>query len=103
MSDLLYRTRLRWRESHGAGLAAHEGVRVDLYSRPPVLESLWRLIDLDYAPGVGVAYYQLALGSQTDMSSEQMRECLRYLRAVALAARTAADVGAALLPQEGEA
>lgn len=30
-------------------------------------------------------------------------EGLRYLRAVALAARTAADVGAALLPQEGEA
>lgn len=95
MSDILHRTRLHWRESHGSGIAAHEGVRVELHRRPPVLESLWRLIDLDYAPGVGVAYYQLAMSAPTDMAPEQARECLRYLRAIALAARTAADVGAA--------
>ncbi len=95
MSDILHRTRLHWRESHGSGIAAHEGVRVELHRRPPVLESLWRLIELEYSPGAGVAYYQLAMTGQVDMTPEQMRECLRYLRAIALAARTAADVGAA--------
>lgn len=96
MSDALYQTRLHWSEARGCGVAEHAGVRVELHRRPPVLPGLWRLIELDYAPGVGVAYYQLALGPREDMAGAQARECLQYLRSIALAARTAVDVGSAL-------
>lgn len=95
-----YPTRLHWDESRASGVAEHADVRVRLHRRPPVLECLPRLIEIDYAPGAGVAYYQLAHSARADMSAEQTRECMRYLRAVAIAARTAADVGAALLRSE---
>lgn len=91
MSDLLHRTRLRWSEALGSGVATHDGVRVELHRRPPVLLGLWRLIELDYVPGVGVAYYQLAMGPREDMSGAQIAECLQYLRDVASAAKAQVD------------
>lgn len=91
MSDALHLTRLHWSEALGAGVAVHDGVRVELHRRPPVLLGLWRLIELDYVPGVGVAYYQLAMGPREDMAGAQMRECLQYLRDVASVARTQVD------------
>ncbi|MCZ2127445.1 MAG: hypothetical protein LC099_06690 [Anaerolineales bacterium] len=94
-SELLYPTRLWWCAGRGRGIARHEGVEVQLHHRPPVMLPMGRLVELEYSPGAGVAYYQLAMTGQVDMTPEQMRECLRYLRAIALAARTAADVGAA--------
>jgi hypothetical protein len=91
MSDVLYRTRLRWCESAGRGIARHEGVEVELTSPPPVLLPMGRLVELEYSPGVGVQYVQPRTGARQDLLPHQAQECLTYLRAVALAARTAAD------------
>lgn len=100
MSDDLHPTRLWWCASSGRGIARHEGVEVELTSPPPVLLPMGRLVELEYSPGVGVQYLQPAHGARQDLLASQAQECLRYLRAVALAARTAADVGAALLRSE---
>lgn len=91
MSDWLHRTRLRWCAATGSGVAVHEGVTVELRSRPPVLLAMGRLIELEYSPGIGVLYAQLATGARQDLLPVQQAECLRYLRAVALAGRTAVD------------
>lgn len=90
-SELLYPTRLWWSAGRGRGIARHEGVEVELTSPPPVLLPMGRLVELEYSPGVGVQYLQPAHGARQDMLASQAQECLRYLRAVALAARTAAD------------
>lgn len=99
-SELLYPTRLWWCAAQGRGIARHEGVEVELTSPPPVLLPMGRLVELEYSPGVGVQYLQPAHGARQDLLPHQAQECLTYLRAVALAARTAADVGAALLRSE---
>lgn len=91
MSDLLYRTALRWHDSTGRGVARHEGVEVELYSAPRVLLPMGPLVELEYVPGLGVAYVQPRAGQRTDMLARQVSECLGYLRQIALAARTAVD------------
>ena len=47
MSDYLHRTRLRWCSASGAGVAIHDGVHVELRSRPRVLLNTARLIEID--------------------------------------------------------
>ena len=91
MSHWLHRSRLWWSDAVGKGVVIHEGVTVELTRRPPVMEGFPRLIEIDYSPAIGVQILQLATGAREDMRAEQSQECLRYLRAVALAARTAAD------------
>ena len=91
MSDFLHRTRLRWCASSGRGIAVHDGVTVELKSRPRLLLHAARLIEIEYSPGIGVQYVQEATGARRDMQTGEAAECLAYLRAVALAARTAAD------------
>lgn len=100
MSDRLYQTALRWFDARACGVARHEGVEVQLHHRPPVMLPLGPLAELEYLPGLGVQYVQPRTGARQDLLPHQAQECLTYLRAVALAARTAADVGAALLRSE---
>lgn len=91
MSHWLHRSRLWWSDASGKGVAIHEGVTVELTQKPPVLLGMGRLIEIDYSPAIGVQLVQCATGAREDMLPEQAAECLRYLRAVSLAARTAAD------------
>ena len=91
MSHWLHRSRLWWCAANGRGVAIHDGVTVELTSRPPVLESMGRLIEIDYSPALGVQLIQRPTGAREDMPAGAAAECLRYLRAVALAARTAVD------------
>lgn len=100
MSDDLHPTRLWWCAGRGRGIARHEGVEVQLHHRPPVMLPLGPLAELEYLPGLGVQYVQPRTGARQDLLPHQAQECLTYLRAVAIAARTAADVGAALLRSE---
>ena len=94
MSHWLHRSRLWWSDAHGKGVAIHEGVSIELTQRPPVMKAMGRLIEIDYSPAIGVQLLQTATGAREDMRTEQAAECLRYLRAVAVAARRAADEGA---------
>ena len=86
MSDSLHRTRLRWCQASAAGLAIHDGVRVELRSRPPVLQHAGRLIEIEYSPAIGVLYVQEATGARRDMQTGEAAECLAYLRHVAAGA-----------------
>ena len=92
MSDYLHRTRLRWCASSGRGIAVHDGVTVELRSRPRVLLHAARLIEIEYSPGI-VCYVQDATGARRDMQIGESAECLTYIRAVAEAARNAVDDG----------
>lgn len=94
MSDDLHRTRLWWCAARGRGIAKHAGVTVELTHRPPVMTALGPIDELEYLPGIGVQYVQPGCGQRQDLLPHQAHECLTYLRAVALAARTAADTRA---------
>lgn len=88
MSDALYLTRLRW--SHGHGLAAHAGVTVVLSERPPVLLHELRLVELEYAPAVGIQYLQTAVDPRRDLTPAEAAELMAYLEQVALGGNDAA-------------
>jgi hypothetical protein len=88
MSDYLHRTRLRWCSASGAGVAIHDGVHVELRSRPRVLLNTARLIEIEYSPAIGVLYVQEATGARRDMQTGEAAECLAYLRGMSLATRT---------------
>lgn len=87
MSDYLHRTRLRWCSASGTGVAIHDGVHVELRSRPRVLLNTARLIEIEYSPAIGVLYVQEATGARRDMQTGEAAECLAYLRAISEATR----------------
>ena len=87
MSDYLHRTRLRWCSASGAGVAIHDGVHVELRSRPRVLLNTARLIEIEYSPAIGVLYVQEATGARRDMQTGEAAECLAYLRGMSLSTR----------------
>lgn len=91
MSDYLHRTRLLWTAATGRGVARHEGVEVELHTRPPVLLALGRLIEIDYSPGIGIRVVQMATGAREEMRDVHAAECLAWLRAVSEAARRAVE------------
>ncbi len=94
MSDALYRTRLRW-HAVGHGVAIFEGLTVELYSRPPVLEHVRRITDLEYAPLLGAAYLQVGTDARRDLTPGEVAELDAYLHRIARAARAAAEAPAA--------
>ena len=87
MSDYLHRTRLRWCSASGTGVAIHDGVHVELRSRPRVLLNTARLIEVEYSPAIGVLYVQEATGARRDMQTGEASECLAYLRGMSLSTR----------------
>ena len=91
MSDYLHRTRLRWCSASGTGVAVHDGVHVELRSRPRVLLNTARLIEVEYSPAIGVLYVQEATGARRDMQTGEAAECLAYLRGMSLSTRTYMD------------
>ena len=91
MSDYLHRTRLRWCSASGTGVAIHDGVHVEMRSRPRVLLNTARLIEIEYSPAIGVLYVQEATGARRDMQTGEAAECLAYLRGMSLSTRTYMD------------
>lgn len=85
MSDALYATRLRW--SLGHGTARHDGVQVELRSRPQVLMHIARLTELEYAPQVCIQYVQADGGARRDLERGEAMELQAYLEHMAEAAR----------------
>lgn len=90
MSDLLHRTRLRWNTASGHGSAAHDGVTIELFTRPPVLPHITRIIELEYVPGLAIAYVQDHLSARRDLLPGESSHCLQWLVHVSSAAREAA-------------
>lgn len=90
MSDALYRTRLRW-SNVGHGVAIFEGISVELYTRPPVLEHVRRITDLEYAPLLGATYLQVGADPRRDLTPGEVAELDAYLTRIARAARAAAE------------
>jgi hypothetical protein len=88
MSPALYSTRLMW--GGRIGLAKHRGVWADLVAPPPILRHL-KITELDWAPEVRVAQLRELAGPMRDMTHPEIRECLRFVEAVAFAARKAID------------
>lgn len=87
MSDSLYRVRLRWSAASGHGVAAQDGVHIELRTRPPVLAHVHRLVDLEYIPAIGVMYLQDAAGPRRDLAPAEAAELQRWLDIIAAAAR----------------
>lgn len=87
VSDSLYRVRLRWSAASGHGLAAQDGVRIELRTRPPVLVHVKRLVDLEYIPAIGVMYLQDAVGPRRDLAPAEAAELQRWLDGMAVSVR----------------
>lgn len=83
MSDDLHPTRLRWCAAWGRGWARYDGIGGPLYTRPPVLMHVERLIDLDFSPGTGTAIVQDATSAQRSLERWESEECLAYVRRAA--------------------
>ena len=91
MSDAYFRTRVRWSASTGRGLVCHEGVSIELHARPPVLQHVARMVELDYIPAIGVMYLQDPIGPRRDLVDSEARELARWAQTVARAARQCAS------------
>ena len=90
MSDAMYLTRLRW-SSGGHGIAIHGGVELKLNRRPPIIQHVQVLRELDYAPGVHVFVVQERCDKARDLNPDEQEECLAYLERIVGAARAAAE------------
>lgn len=91
MSDALFRTRVRWSAASGRGLVCHDGVSIELQTRPPVLQHVARMVELDYIPAIGVMYLQDPIGPRRDLADSEARELARWVQTVARAARQCAS------------
>ncbi len=91
MPDTLHLSRVWWQAGWGRGGATHDGVSVDLRSRPPVLLAVGRVEAIEFSPLTGIYYVQHQTGAKGDMSDAQRDECWQYLRAVAARGRDAAE------------
>ena len=86
MSDALYATRLRWANGHGS--ARHDGVHVELRSRPSVLMHIARLAELEYTPEVGIQYAQAEGCRRRDLERGEALEFQAWLERMADGARS---------------
>lgn len=83
-------TYLGWHEHRGSGEAEHDGVRIALRVRPPVLRHIRAIEELVYAPEAHARYVQEVGQARRDLMPGETTECLLWLVHMSTVARDAA-------------
>lgn len=91
MNELLHPVRLWW--AGGVGLIRCDEVEMRLRHRPPVLQHIEHVQEIEFIPGVCPPYVQPRGEARRDLEAAEVQECMRYVTAWAASCRGLSERG----------